>query len=224
MSEPEAAEPQRGAGGDRRGVDRRRQDRRGEERRTALPLWRRPQAYVAYGVVGALVLVLLFTSVGRRGEDPQAQAAAVERSLAMDAPAPAATAPVREAPTLAQYQSLIAEGESAVGQRVRTVLFCGSISPVTVRDVERPNASLAALTDGDGRVAAAECRWSADARSSDFLLVVPPELAETFGHAPEVELNFVRRRRIPAEIEWLGRSEALSLRNAGILLDAEVQF
>jgi hypothetical protein len=32
-----------------------------------------------------------------------------------------------------------------------------------------------------------------------------------------VELNFVRRRRIPANVEWLGRSEELALRNAGVL-------
>jgi hypothetical protein len=34
---------------------------------------------------------------------------------------------------------------------------------------------------------------------------------------PEVERSFVRRREVSAEVEWIGRSEALALRNVAVL-------
>jgi hypothetical protein len=197
--------------------DRRSGNRRRDERRTPPPIWRRPAAYVAYGLLAGLVLVLIFRGGGSQpaGVDP----AALERLAIPEAPPspPPGAGPTREAFTLAQYERLTAEGGDAVGEIVRTELFCGNISPVTVRTGERSNRSLAALADAEGRVPGAECRWGREARSSDFLLIVPPDLAEEFARAPEVELNFVRRRRVPANVEWLGRSEELALRTAGVL-------
>jgi len=214
-----AVEGASGKGGERRGSDRRGRERRRDDRRTPLPIWRRPAAFVAYGVVGAMLVLLLFRGRGADEADARSQAVMVER-IAMEEeqalPVPA-NGPSREAFTLAQYARLVAEGEDAVGEVVRTELYCGSISPVNVRTGERVNPALVELADAEGRVAGAECRWSREARSSDFLLIVPPDLAEQFAGAPEVDLNFVRRRRISADIEWLGRPEALALRNAGVL-------
>ena len=34
--------------------------------------------------------------------------------------------------------------------------------------------------------------------------------------SPVVQDNFVERRRVTAEVEWVGRSEALALRTAGV--------
>lgn len=203
--------------GDRRGRDRRKGDRRNDERRGPIPLWRRPVAYVSYGVLGALALFLVL----RSGDDdgPGSGAVSVENTALSAEPEVRATAPAatREAFTVAQYEGLIAEGENAVGDIVRTELVCGSITAIATRDVEGPNETLASLTDQNGRVAGAACSWSREDRSGDFLLIIPPELAVEFARAPEVELNFVRRRIIPADVEWLGRSESLSLRTAGIL-------
>jgi hypothetical protein len=208
--------------GDVRAADRRRGDRRRESRRGALPVWRRPAALVAYGVVGALVLVMILQGLGRDDvEDGSAIAREIEiAEAAREQPIAAGAGnypATREAYTLAQYERLLAEGDAAVGEIVRTELFCGSINPVTVRDSERANRGLIQLADAQGRVGGAECRWSSEARSSDFLLIVPSDLAEDFARSPEVEMNFVRRRRIPANVEWLGRSEELALRNAGVL-------
>lgn len=132
-------------------------------------------------------------------------------------PATAAPAAVREAFTLAAYEALIAEGDRATGILVSTELFCGSINSVATRDVPAAHPLLLALTDADHRVPAAECRWGREASSSDFLLIVPPELAIDFTEAPQEEVQFTRRRRVQARVEWLGRSEALALRYTGVL-------
>jgi hypothetical protein len=207
--------------GDPRGGDRRNTDRRRDDRRAPPPAWRRPSAFVAYGVVGTILLVLLLRGVGAgepereivvldtAGPSPATQ----ERRTSLPDP----PAPTRDAFGVASYERLLAEGDAAVGEIVRAELFCGSISSISVREPERAHPTIASLADADGRVGGAECRWSREARSSDFLLIVPPDLAERFARAPEVELNFVRRRRIPAHVEWLGKSESLSLRNSGVL-------
>ena len=111
----------------------------------------------------------------------------------------------------------VSEGDGAVGQLIRTELFCEPLTPVSVRDVTPPSNALVGLIDGEGRVGGAECRWGTEARSEDFLLVIPPQLAEEFARMPEVEVSFVRYRRVAAQLEWLGRSEDLSLRTAGVL-------
>lgn len=205
-------------GGDRRGRDRRGSDRRKVDRRAPVPLWRRPAAYAAYGVVGALLVV--FVLLGLEGEAAPPEPLGLEAEPASTPPAelPAVLpGEVRDANSLGAFEALIAEGDRAVGEMVRVDLYCGSIGGVGVRDVRGAHPALEALADADGRVSAAECRWSSDARSSDLMLVVPPSLVSDFAAAPEVEMNFVRRREIPAHVEWLGRSEALSLRYSGIL-------
>jgi len=206
--------------GERRRSDRRDADRRSDERRLPPPIWRRPAAYVAYGVVGTFLLVMFLRPGGEDADDPMVQAAVVEQTamaetLPRDASLP--VTPTRDATTIAQYETLLAEGDAAVGQILRTELYCGSVMPITVRASTTPNPAIAGLIDGEGRVGGAECRWSSEARSSDFLLVIPPDLAEEFARMPEVELNFVMRRRLSAYVEWLGRSEDLSLRTAGVL-------
>src|SRR5690606_3845554 len=136
-----------------------------------------------------------------------AQAAITELAAEEDPYVPPTVSPgaARDAYSADDLEALIAEGNDAVGQVVRTDLFCGPISSIAVRDVEEGHEALKALTSADGRIAAAECRWSREAGSSDLTLVVPPALVEAFTGAPEEELNFVRRRRIPAQLEWLGR-------------------
>src|SRR5690606_34932076 len=119
--------PQRG--GDRRARERRQGDRRSEERRSPAPLWRRPAAYVTYGALGTVLLVFLVSPKGDTEVNLMTRAAEIER-LAM-APEPAADqaalAPVtRDAYTLAQFERLLAEGNSAAGQIVRTELYCES--------------------------------------------------------------------------------------------------
>lgn len=198
-------------GGDRRGNDRRRTDRR-----FPVPPWRRPAAFVAYGLVAALLIVLLF----RGGDEPEVavtEPTAAARGVELE-PLDIIPAGVngRRALTIADFERLMAEGDRAVGQLVEAELYCGSIMPIALRG-QNPDPRLSALADTEGRVAGAECHWSREARSADFLLVVPPQLAVEFAQAPEVELNFYRRRRVPANLIWLGRSDALALRIAGIL-------
>jgi hypothetical protein len=53
-------------------------------------------------------------------------------------------------------------------------------------------------------------------RREDLLLLVPPARAEEFAAAPVVTDNFVQRRRVVAEVEWVGRSETLALRTAAV--------
>jgi hypothetical protein len=126
-------------------------------------------------------------------------------------------APTRDAYTVGDYERLMAEGEAAVGQVVSAELYCGPLSPISMRPADRPTPVLTALADEQGRVAGAECRWTRDDRSATFLLIVPPHLAEDFAHMPEEEINFIRQRVVPANVEWLGRSDALALRIAGVL-------
>lgn len=170
-------------------------------------------------MIGALVVVLMFSG----GEEEESPGLAGAGALVDSVPGQTYTIPetptgtIRDAYSVAEFESLIAEGEQAVGDVVRTEVFCGSISPVAIREFEGMNPALNALADAEGRAAGAECRWSREARTADFLLIVPPVLAEAFAQAPEEELNFVRLRRVSANIEWLGRSEELALRYSGIL-------
>jgi hypothetical protein len=201
--------------------ERRRGDRRagGRRRTDGASGWRVSKAQAAVAAVGVLVLVLLVRGLTGSDDEPEGQAVGSELDTTEPAPTAALARPsaIREVYTVAEFEGLLAEGDAAVGQTIRTELYCGSISQVTVRSTQTVNPSIAQLAGTDGRVAAAECRWSRDSLSSELLLVVPPNLAEDFARAPEVEINFVTRRQVPAEIEWLGRSEELSLRNAAVL-------
>lgn len=185
-------------------------------------MWRRPWALIAYGVLGALLLVLLFNGLGDDPPAPDpAEISAVRRPVAAPSPGDAAPAgAVDDGLRAADIERLIAEGETATGRRVRVQLFCDAINSVALREVDNIRASVAALSDAEGRVPAAECKWGAsgaDVRRGDLLLLVPPGLAERFASAPLTEDGFVSRRRIEGVIEWIGRSDALSLRTVGIL-------
>lgn len=140
---------------------------------------------------------------------------AVDSTLALGS-----DAPVRDAPGTSGYEALLASGGAAAGTRVRTTLYCEPIRSVALRrdaDVV-VSPSVAAAADAEGRVPAAECRWGNEATAPDLLLVVPPALAARFASMRLVQQSFVQRREVPAQIEWVGRSDALSLRIAGVLM------
>lgn len=201
-----------GRGGDRRGRDRRKTDRR-----APVPLWRSPWALVAYGVVGTFVVMLILNGMGGDEEDAPLTVTTMDAPQVEDTSA-ATTSPIRSGFTAADFEQLTAEGGDAVGQRVRTELYCESISSVSLRSVDSINASLASFADANRRVPAAECKWgSASGASQDLLLIVPPTQAERFGSAPLVTDDFVTRRRVRGIVEWLGRSDALALRTTAIL-------
>lgn len=205
-------------GGDRRGTDRRR-----VERRAPPPVWRRPWALVSYGVVGAFALVLMWNGVTGGDDTPAARdEQLVEKqpsgatTVAADNPAAAAGGP-EDAYGSAGFERLVVEGEGAVGKVVRTELYCEAPENFTIIQGHTAPRSVASLIQ-EGRVPAARCRWGspAEPRREEFLLIVPPALAEQFATAPVVQDNFVERRRVTAEVEWVGRSQTLALRTAGV--------
>lgn len=205
--------------GDRRTDDRRTRDRRKSDRRTPPPPWRRPWAYVAYGVVAALALVLVLS--WGEDEDPAAAVIATTRARpgVQQSTGPAADAPPRNAAGAAGYAQLIADGDAAAGRRVLTHLYCEEMAPVSVRLQATTHPSVAELADAAGRVPAAECRWGAGTTAPEVLLLVPADVAGEFAGTPHVEEGFITRRSVQAELEWIGRSEALALRNVGVLRD-----
>jgi hypothetical protein len=168
--------------------------------------------------VAAAILVVLFTrGLGGGGSRDQP---IVESGDVAQPPKPAPevpAAPPEAAFGASGFERLMLEGDSAVGRRVRTVLFCEAPASYQVRSGVPPEAAVAALA-ANGRVPAAECKWGGveDARREDFVLLVPPELAAQFASTPVITDQFQRRRRVAAEVEWLGRSEALALRAAGV--------
>ena len=207
-------------GGDRRRGER----RRSGDRRRPPPPWRRPWAWVTYGAVGALALVLVVLAALRQRREPVpvVPEAAPTTSAAPPAagpPVPVESGPAEPAYGAAEFERLIAEGDAAVGRRVRTVLLCEAIVPISLRPREPAPRQLVALADSAGRVPGARCRWAqeGDMPGEEFLLIVPPSLAEAFARSPTVEVQFVERRRVHAELVWLGRLPALSLRTVGIL-------
>jgi hypothetical protein len=205
-------------GGERRGTDRRR-----VERRAPPPVWRRPWALVSYGVVGAFVFVMLWNGVTGDDDTPKARdETLVEKqpsgATEVAAPNPAATASGPEdAYGSAGFERLVVEGEAAVGKVVRTELYCEAPQNFTIIQGHTAPRSVAALIQ-EGRVPAARCRWGnpSEPRREEFLLIVPPAMAEQFSTAPVVQDNFVERRRVTAEVEWVGRSQTLALRTAGV--------
>lgn len=207
--------------GDRRDVERRRNDRRQSDRRFPVPAWRKPWALVSYGVLSALAVVLLVGAL--MDDDTQEQPGEV-----VTAPPPQPTVALPQAPAGgpiegrrdADYDRLVLAGEEAAGRRVRTELFCDTPKPVTLREVDQLEAAIAALRDEAGEVRGADCKWGRGGTGSsrkEFLLLVPPQLATAFSNQPMVTDNFVQRRRVEGEVEWIGRSRALALRTAGVL-------
>jgi hypothetical protein len=220
MSQQTEGEPQRAPrAGDRRGNERRR-----VERRAPPPPWRKPWALVAYGVVGTLALVMLLNGTG--GDDDE-KAASRDETL-VERPAEGATQVVPANPQAtaaapedaygtAGFERLVVEGEAAMGKVVRAELFCEAPQNFTVVTGHTAPPSVASLIE-DGHVPAAVCKWgpSGEPRREDLLLLVPPARAEEFAAAPVVNDNFVERRRVVAEVEWVGRSETMALRTAAV--------
>jgi hypothetical protein len=205
--------------GDRRANDRRRRDRRRTDRRVPLPWWRRPPALVAYGVAGALLLVGIYNLA-----TPDAPRAPDKPMSTVPAEPIAESKPVTEsktaeaAYTTGDFERLIIEGQDAVGKRVNAELFCAAPSRMSVRVDVPVEAPIAPLVQ-DAHVSAAECRWGrlADERREEFVLVVPPEQAAAYASAPVTTADFIQRRHLYAQVEWVGRSKALALRSAGVL-------
>lgn len=209
--------------GDRRGPDRRGGDRRAVERRTPPPVWRRPWALVSYGVLGALALVFAVDAMSGDDDGPPQGAVIAAGPVAPAAdstPAPAAAKPPQDAFATADFERLVIEGQEARGRRVRTELYCDTPDPVALRQgIPNAESAILALRDSTGRVPGADCKWGArgDERRQDFLLLVPADLADDFAAAPVTTDEFVRRRRLLAEVEWIGRSEIVALRTVGVL-------
>lgn len=225
MSQPHQQHPQPPAESERaaRAGDRRGNDRRRVERRAPPPVWRRPWALVSYGVVGALALVLLFRAVSGDDGAPGARDEALVEKQAeggtdIAAPNPTATAAGPEdAYGAAGFERLVVEGEAAVGRVVRAELYCEAVQNFTIIQGHTAPRSVASLIQ-EGRVPAARCRWGgpSEPRREEFLLLVPPALRNQFASTPVVQDNFVERRRVVAEVEWVGRGETLALRTAGV--------
>jgi hypothetical protein len=209
--------PQAARAGDRRGTDRRRL-----ERRSPPPPWRRWWALVGYGVVGALALMMLLGGLGGGGAEEPRDETLVEKtgegatSVAPANPAATAAGP-EDAYGTAGFERLVVEGEAAVGRTVRAELFCEAPQDFTIIAGHTAPRSVASLIQG-GRVRGSVCKWgpSGEPRREDLLLIVPPAQAEEFAAAPVVTDNFVERRRVVAEMEWVGRSETLALRTAAV--------
>ncbi|CAN5744482.1 hypothetical protein BH23GEM3_BH23GEM3_10980 [soil metagenome] len=209
--------------GDRRGKDRRGGDRRDNERRTPPPAWRQPWALVAYGILGTLVVVMFFNRSRPPEPAPVGDEIVTTAPLApaaVEVAGPASDGGIEDATRAIDYQRLVGEGEAAKGRLVRAELFCSSISQVSLRSVDRVEGAIAELAGSANRVPVAECRWGArqgDEPRGDMHLLIPPDLADAFANAPIVDDAFVSRRHLRGVVEWIGRSEALSLRTTGVL-------
>jgi len=206
--------------GDNRGGDRRANDRRRTDRRAPPPPWRRPAAFVGYGAAGVLALVLLLRGCG--GDDTPTPTGPIA-----PAPPPIATTPtppqprrIEPAMTTADFERLTLEGERARGRVVQAQLWCEAPAAVALSSsTDTVEAAIAPLVDrATLHVPGATCLWGAqdDARREEFLLVVPPDLADEFASQPVVLDGYVRRRRVVAKVEWIGKSRALALATVGI--------
>lgn len=207
--------------GDNRGGDRRANDRRRLERRAPPPPWRRPAAFAAYGAVGVLALVFMLRGCGGSDDTPT--------PTGPIAPAPPAIAttpstpqqgPVQQALRTADFERLTLEGERARGRIVQAQLYCDAPAPVSLSSSsDTVEAAIAPLVDrAASRVPGATCLWGAqdDPRREEFLLLVPPDLAQQFTSEPVTLDGYVRRRKVVANVEWIGKSRALALQTVGI--------
>ena len=107
-----STDPQTGGASSGRGGERRQNDRRRTDRRAPVPPWRRPWAYVGYGVGGALLLFIVLSLETDAGEDQIApEVRTTTAGPAVDSTRPAgAGAPVEDAYGAAGYERLLAEG------------------------------------------------------------------------------------------------------------------
>lgn len=216
------ADEQQARTGDNRGGDRRGTDRRRLERRTPPPPWRRPWAFAGYGAVGVLALVFLLRGCGGNEDaaTPTGPIAPAPPPIATTPAAPTQTGTVEQAMTTADFERLTLEGERARGRVVQAQMFCDAPTPVALSSsTDTVEASVAPLVDrGANRVPGALCLWGAqdDPRREEFLLLVPAELASQFTSQPVTMDGFIRRRRVVARVEWVGKSRALSLQTVGI--------
>jgi len=205
--------------GDNRGGDRRGTDRRRVERRAPPPAWRRPWAYASYGALGVLALVLLLRGGGDDTPTPAGPIAPAPPPIATT-PTPSQPGRVEPAMTTADFERLILEGERARGRIVQAQLWCEAPTPVALSaSSDTVEAAVAPLVDREtSRVPGATCLWGAqgDARREEFLLLVPPDLAAEFASQPVALDGYVRRRRVVARVEWIGKSRALALATVGI--------
>ncbi|HEX6751335.1 MAG TPA: hypothetical protein VF092_28850 [Longimicrobium sp.] len=126
---------------------------------------------------------------------------------------------VEQAMTTGDFERLTLEGDRAVGRIVQAQLYCEAPAQVAIESTDSVEAPIAAIADSaTNRVSAADCKWGAqdDPRREDFLLLVPVQLADEFSRQPVALDGFVRRRRLIANVEWIGRSRALALQSVGI--------
>ncbi|HVG45259.1 MAG TPA: hypothetical protein VM890_11030 [Longimicrobium sp.] len=206
--------------GDNRGGDRRANDRRRLERRAPPPPWRRPGAFAAYGAVGVLALVLALRGCGDdEAPVPTGPIAPAPPTIATTPVAPH-QGPVEQALRTADFERLTLEGERARGRIVQAQLYCDTPTPVALStSSDTVEAAIAPLVDrATSRVPGATCLWGAqdDARREEFLLLVPPDLAQQFTSEPVTLDGYIRRRKVIANVEWIGKSRALALQTVGI--------
>ena len=209
-------------GGDNRGGDRRGSDRRRVDRRAPPPPWRRPWAFAGYGAGAVLLLVLLLRGCGGDDEGTVATTGPIGRAPASvdTSHTPQQRGRPEPAMSTSDYERLTLEGERAVGRVVQAQLYCEAPAQVALEaTTDTVEAPIAAIRDSaTNRVSAADCKWGAqdDPRREDFLLIVPADLADEFASQPVALDGFVRRRRLIANVEWIGRSRALALQTVGI--------
>jgi hypothetical protein len=221
MAQIQPEEPRGARAGDRRDNDRRVGDRRKTDRRLPVPVWRKPFALVGYGVAGALLLVFALGGLrgdrrgGARDEQLSSHTAAASPQVSDD-PAPPVRAP-EDAYGHAGYERLVVEGQAAVGRLVRAELFCEAPENFTIVSGDTVRRALGDLIQ-EGRIPAAECKWgnTRDTQREDFLLIVPPARAREFAATPVVSDAYVERHRVIALVEWIGPTQALALRTAGV--------
>ncbi|HKP76508.1 MAG TPA: hypothetical protein VJT67_13350, partial [Longimicrobiaceae bacterium] len=135
-------------------------------------------------------------------------------------PTPTQPGRIEPAMTTADFERLTLEGERARGRMVQAQLWCEAPTPVALMSsTDTVESAIAPLVDrAASRVPGATCLWGAqdDPRREEFLLLVPPDLAAEFASQPVALDGFVRRRRVVAKVEWIGKSRALALATVGI--------
>lgn len=206
---------------DRRRRDRRRTGRRQSER----PWWRNRRGAIILGGLALAGVVLL--SLENRQWDPTSVPSVDPDTLSPTVHYEEGTAErldrarvdsIRHALAGAGFEELIAAGVTASGVVTEAPLVCDSVRRIRLLDDEEPYPTLVAMADS-GRVPAAECRWVSpgETQPAPFLLLIPAGLVSAFDSIPETAVGFVPRRRLRAEIEWIGTRRAIALRAGGIL-------